>query len=153
MMQIYRISKEKYAGDLSGLGAKKYGGRWNPIGMPVVYGSSSRALAVLELIVHINAKRALDHTYCITTIEVDSELFIDIPPAIIPIKAKELDFPIHWQITQDCFNTKHMLAMQVPSIIVPQEKNYILHVDHAKFEEQVKVLNIEPFAIDIRLSS
>lgn len=43
------------ADDLSGEGAEQTGGRWNRVGTPMVYTSSTRAIATLETIVHLNA--------------------------------------------------------------------------------------------------
>src|SRR5690625_1449704 len=53
-MKVFRISKTKYAEDLSGMGSKLYGGRWNAVGTPCIYTSESRALAVLEYSVNVN---------------------------------------------------------------------------------------------------
>lgn len=47
----YRFVEPKWSGEgdrLSGLGAKQFGGRWNPIGLAVVYGSSSPVGAAEE---------------------------------------------------------------------------------------------------------
>ncbi len=51
-MITYRIARRPYAG-LTGEGARLYGGRFNPPGIPAVYTSQSIALAVLEILVHI----------------------------------------------------------------------------------------------------
>ncbi len=55
---LWRIAPdtpEFTADDLSGRGAELSGGRWNRPGTPVVYASSSRALACLESIAHLGA--------------------------------------------------------------------------------------------------
>ncbi|MBM2839324.1 MAG: family phosphorylase, partial [Deltaproteobacteria bacterium] len=51
-MDLFRIAKTKYINDLSGNGARVYGGRWNEKGVAVIYTSESRALAALEFLVH-----------------------------------------------------------------------------------------------------
>src|SRR5438105_2051878 len=52
-MIVYRLSKQEYADDLSGRGAEINGGRWNNKGLAALYTANSRALAVLEVAVHI----------------------------------------------------------------------------------------------------
>ena len=52
-MIVYRLSREKYARDLSGEGARKAGGRWNSRGIPLVYTSQSISLCALEVAVHL----------------------------------------------------------------------------------------------------
>jgi RES domain-containing protein len=49
----YRVVRRHYAG-LTGEGARLYGGRFNPPGIPAVYTSQSIALAVLEILVRID---------------------------------------------------------------------------------------------------
>lgn len=43
------------AHDMSGKGAERTGGRWNRLGTPMLYAASSRALACLESVVHVQA--------------------------------------------------------------------------------------------------
>ena len=53
-MQIWRICRERFADEaFSGTGARRFGGRWNSPGVPMVYASSSLALAAIELFVHL----------------------------------------------------------------------------------------------------
>lgn len=47
------------ADDLTGTGAKRFGGRWNRRGTPMVYASGSRALTCLETVVHLGRTPAL----------------------------------------------------------------------------------------------
>jgi RES domain-containing protein len=42
------------------------------------------------------------------------------------------------------------LALVVPSVLVPQEKNYVLNVAHGQFAS-VRIANTEPFSFDERL--
>ena len=52
-MEVFRVSATRRARDLSGVGARLHGGRWNHKGFPVVYASTSRSLASLEFLVHV----------------------------------------------------------------------------------------------------
>jgi RES domain-containing protein len=52
-VRAWRLTPTRHAESaLSGAGAARYGGRWNPKGRPVVYLASSLALATLEVVVH-----------------------------------------------------------------------------------------------------
>ena len=62
-MIVWRVTRKAHAEQplsgnaanqpLSGEGAKRYGGRWNHIGVAVVYTSQSLSLAVLEYLVNL----------------------------------------------------------------------------------------------------
>ena len=52
-MRVFRIQNRRYAESfLDGEGARLNGGRWNPVGTPLVYTSTTPELAVLEVMVH-----------------------------------------------------------------------------------------------------
>jgi RES domain-containing protein len=63
------MARRRYA-DLNGAGARLYGGRYNPIGVPAVYASGSISLAALEVLVHL-AKSEIPDDYVALGIEVD----------------------------------------------------------------------------------
>src|SRR5436190_6244566 len=55
MPEAWRIIKQKHvATAFTGKGAADSGGRWNSRGVAVVYASSSKSLAALEMLVHLN---------------------------------------------------------------------------------------------------
>ena len=58
MTTAWRICRRPFA-DLSGEGARLYGGRWNFPGRPVVYAAEAAALAVLEVRVHLDLDGSL----------------------------------------------------------------------------------------------
>jgi RES domain-containing protein len=60
------VVRRRYAG-LAGEGARLYGGRYNPPGIPAVYTSQSIALAVLEILVHID-KAEVPNDYIVMAI-------------------------------------------------------------------------------------
>ena len=47
-MLVYRLVRRPYASQLDGYGAALFGGRWNSVGLPVIYTAQHRSLAVLE---------------------------------------------------------------------------------------------------------
>jgi RES domain-containing protein len=51
-MVVYRIIPARHASDLTGEGSRFHGGRWNPPGIPMLYTSSSVALAFIECFVN-----------------------------------------------------------------------------------------------------
>jgi hypothetical protein len=58
-MRIWRLCREPYAAEaFSGEGARRFGGRWNSRGVPMVYASTSLALAAIELFVHLEPGQA-----------------------------------------------------------------------------------------------
>ena len=67
-MIIYRFAHKKFAGDLSGTGAKLNGGRWNFTGIPVVYSSEHISLGLLEILANANT---LDDLQNIQLLEIE----------------------------------------------------------------------------------
>ena len=57
LMLPYRTAEEQFARDLSGDGARTYGGRWNSKGTPLIYTSESVALAALEVLVRTSTPK------------------------------------------------------------------------------------------------
>lgn len=68
-MLAWRLCRAPFA-DLTGEGARRYGGRWNRPGRPIVYAASSAALAVLGVRVHLDLPpELLPDDYRLLTIE------------------------------------------------------------------------------------
>lgn len=151
-MNLYRITKTKYANDISGEGAKMYGARWNRPGMAVLYTSEARSLALLELIVHFESKNAfkLPHSYISLEIE---NLFIEtLDKSLLPKNKLEPNDVRLWKITDYYFKEKKVLALRVPSILIPEENNIILNAEHADYQS-IKVINIESINLDERFKN
>jgi len=149
-MIVYRLCKKSYINDLSGRGAEINGGRWNNKGRPVLYTACSRALAVLEVAVHIPLG-IIPIDYFMTSIEIP-----DIGTSNINI----IDLPSNWsrnpivKTTQymgdDFLNANKHLILQVPSATVPGDFNYLINPMHPDFK-LVKIVMTEPFEFDTRL--
>ena len=149
-MVLYRIVKCSYADDLSGTGARLFGGRWNSECKPAVYLASSRALALLEVLVHLQPLMIPDD-YCLTEIEVPDNSITEVAIADLPGNWKDISPPVALRQTGDEFLKKQThLLMKVPSSIVPMEYNYLLNPRHEGMKK-VKILKKAPYSFDERL--
>ena len=149
---VYRLIKERFlATPLSAEGARRLGGRWNPPGFGILYTSASPELALLEQIVHL---RSLPYSELPKLVL----LTLTLPE---PIRRIELsDLPTNWQDEAD-FSANHqfladwltkpeVLAVGVPSAVVPDSVNYLLHPGHPSFAK-ITVARTSIFPIDPRL--
>ncbi len=148
-MLLYRLTKNIYSTDLSGAGARLYGGRWNSEGRAMVYLASSRSLAVLEALVHLPPTNVPDD-YCMITIETPDD-FIHIDEAQLPQNWQDHpDLDVLKQMGNTFLLGKKNLLLKVPSAIVNEEYNYLLNPAHPD-AQKVKLKNIQPFNFDNRL--
>ena len=150
MPDAWRIVKEKHtAVAFSGEGANKAGGRWNSRGVSVVYASSTRALAALESLVHLNPP--VFFKYVSIQTKFDAALV-----EILPAKG----LPADWRVQPPSPSTKAIgdawarerrsAVLQVPSVIIPGEANFLLNPAHPDFKK-ITIGKPEPFAFDARL--
>ncbi|MDY8138150.1 RES family NAD+ phosphorylase [Aquimarina sp. 2201CG5-10] len=149
-MLVYRIAKQKYIKDLTGIGAKTVGGRWNPKGVAVLYTSTSAALSALEVLAHLPAAYLPDDM-SIASIEVPDSSISSIDIKELPKNWNEIPpstgiqhFAMNW------ISENQYLGLKVPSIIIPREQNLLINPLHPEFSK-VKLINIEPFSFDTRL--
>lgn len=152
-MKVYRIEREKYLETtLSGFGAAQTDGyRWNSLNTYLVYTAESRALATLEVSVHLDLSEDLpiDRYYV--------EIFIPDDIKILELKPKDL--PDNWDIhppsieTQyigdDFVNDNEAAVLKVPSCIVPLEYNYLINPNHPDSKE-ISVISSKPLTFDKR---
>ena len=149
-MIVFRLCKQAYVNDLSGRGAEINGGRWNGKGNPALYTAGSRALAVLEVAVHV-PYGILPTNYRMITIEVPHESMEVFAVADLPSDWNRNPFARSSQYLGDDFlNAKKNLLLQVPSTTVAGDFNYIINPNHPDFNK-LKVLAVEPFEFDSRL--
>jgi RES domain-containing protein len=149
-MIVFKVGKAKFSKDLSGEGARLFGGRWNHILTPCVYTSESRALAVLEYSVNVTIED-IPRSLCITTFE-------------IPDKGIEKfairDLPGNWQDSPAPASTKDFGTsllttgatpiIQIPSAVISQEFTFILNPKHSDCKN-IKILDVTDFVYDVRI--
>ncbi|WP_259066400.1 RES family NAD+ phosphorylase [Mucilaginibacter sp. X4EP1] len=149
-MILYRIAKCIYADDLSGTGARLYGGRWNSEGKSAVYLASLRSLALLEVLVHL-PPLLIPSDYCLAEIEVPEDSIGVIASEELPVNWAAISPPLALKQLGDEFLQKQAyLILKLPSAIVPKEFNYLLNPLH-KDIKKVKILQKQHFNFDERL--
>lgn len=132
--RIWRIGADTAAyeaDDLSGRGAELYRGRWNEKGTPMVYASTSRALACLETSAHLTAGVPLPLNRYLVEISfpVASWLAAERAPLTVGWDAiPEGRVSISWG-TDWAARCRSLLAI-VPSVIVPEEENVLINPRH-----------------------
>ncbi len=150
-MIVFRLSKSKFANDLSGKGAEKSGGRWNSKVTSMVYTSESRALCTTEIAVHTPLGN-LPLDYKLITIEI---------PDITHIQEVNIkDIPSDWKLFPHVHATREIgdrfvsegifPVLKVPSAAVQDEFNYLVNPVHID-SKKIVVKAIESFNFDERL--
>jgi RES domain-containing protein len=148
-MIVYRLATAQYKDDLSGTGAKLFGGRWNSAGIPVLYSTENISLAVLEILVRAD-KHTVPDSYHLIKINIPGTATAT-PITIEKLKKSWRDDIGYTQWMGDEFlKSNEGLLLKVPSAIVDQENNYLLNTNHKDFQK-VKIQQTSPFNFDKRL--
>lgn len=140
------------AHDLSGKGAERSGGRWNRIGTPLVYASTTRALACLETLVHL-ARHPLPLNRYLVELIVPGDAWeraAELDPATLvgwdaePAGKASLDWGSAWA------QGGSTLMARVPSAIVPEECNVLINPAHPHIAT-IRAAKIRRWLYDTRL--
>ena len=147
----YRLVKARHAATaFDGAGARRFGGRWNSPGVLVSYASGSVSLAILEVLVHLDAA-ALLSAYSLCPVEFDEPLVEWVEAAALPRGWRDYPAPPELRALGDAWaESGRSAVLQVPSAIVPDESNYLLNPVHADFS-RIRLKPPEPFRWDPRI--
>ena len=150
MLEAWRMVKEKHvATAFSGEGAAKTGGRWNSRGVGVVYASATRSLAALETLLHLNPPMMFD--YKIIRVEFDESLVGRLKLAALPSDWKAEPPPLSTRrLGDEWARALRSAILAVPSVIIPEERNYLLNPAHPDFRK-IAIGPPAGFAFDPRL--
>jgi RES domain-containing protein len=150
-MRVYRIARKKHLDDLTGAGAKTFGGRWNHRGTAMLYTSETRSLAMVEFLVHVSWMQA-PSDLGIATLEIANEIE---PESLSPADRPEdwRDFPAPRKLADlgtGWANSKRSLLLRVPSAVIEQEHNILINPGHSDIV-RVNVLEVKDLEFDRRL--
>ena len=146
MVTAWRVVKWRFASEaFDGEGARISGGRWNSAGSAVVYTSATTSLGLLEILAHTKAR--LRPFYFTVPVTFDAELVETVGPEILPPDWRSLPSPFALKrIGDEWVHSKRSCVLEVPSVIVPHESNFVLNPNHPEFAS----LEIgEPINLDI----
>ncbi len=151
-MEVFRITQEQFADDLTGNGARLFGGRWNNEGLFALYTSSSRSLALLETLAHTPAKMLGVRIYNLITVSIQDDMIAEqILISSLPSGWDEPDTrPVTKKLGDKFLRDKKKLLIAVPSVLMPEESNYILNPLHTDMRK-VKIINKRRIYFDKRM--
>jgi len=149
-VRVWRIASAAHA-TFDGEGARRYGSRWTPRGLPAIFTSATLSLAALERFVNTDPDlEPVD----LVTIAVDIETNIAIETVTVA------DLPADWRtypappalatIGERWLRESTSAVLSVPSVVIPTERNFILNLTHADFARLV-INRSEPFSFDPRM--
>ncbi len=148
---MYRIARSRFINDLSGEGARIYGGRWNSKGTSVLYSSLNRSLATLEVLANVT-NEDLPVDLCIAEIKIfDNAEVKTVSISELPGDWDSYPAPLILnKFGNEWIKENKMLCLRVPSAVVKKEWNILLNPDHQQFR-YVKITNIDEINFDNRL--
>jgi RES domain-containing protein len=147
IVYAWRLTARVHIGTaLSGEGARLYGGRWNSRGTPVAYLASSRPLAVLEVLAQLTSAAGLAR-YALLPVAFDSDHVAELPS--LPSDWRAMPSPRSTaQVGNAWAAAQTSLVLRVPSVVLPDEDNYLLNPQHPAFAAietgEARDLDIDP---------
>ena len=152
VIRAWRLSKARYAGDLTGQGAARDGQRWNQSGQRAVYLGLTPEITVLEVLVHLNGVLIAPLVLSAYEVPAGSGLISEAEPETLPAGWNAIP---HGQASAvfggEWLRDGGQLGLLLPSVVVPQARNLLLNPLHPAMSK-VALVHQEPFQLDERLA-
>ena len=154
-MRIWRLCREPFAAQaFSGEGARRFGGRWNSRGVPMVYSSTSLSLAAIELFIHLEPGLAPDDLVYVSAELPEGEPARTLEPDELPegwwTDEPPRGVPTTRQLGDAWIAGRESLAMRVPSVPIRSEWNVLVNPLHLRMSE-LRIEAAQPFVFDARM--
>lgn len=128
-----------------------HSGRWHRKGIEVIYAAENPSLALLETMVHVEEASLLGFDFVAIPIRFDDEHLEALESDRLPEDWKAWPWPAGTQhVGTQWILEQRSVILQVPSVVVPHQMNYLINPSHPKFPE-LEIGPPEPFPIDSRL--
>ena len=150
-MEVFRLSREKFALPLSGKGAAMKGARWNSVGVELIYTAENRSLAMAEVAIHLTLA-TVPGDYVMQTIYLPDDISIQkLTIGELPTDWNVFPHPNSTQIIGDRFMAGgDYCVLQAPSVVTQGDYNLLINPHHPEFA-RVKVIGVEKFPFDKRV--
>jgi len=150
-MLVYRLTRERFAHTLSGKGAAIKGGRWNSVGVELLYTASNRSLAMAEVAVHLTLATLPADFMMVSILIPDSLLVQEIPLSQLPTNWQSFPHPSSTQVFGDQFVAENKsCVLKIPSVVTQGDFNFLINPNHPDFAK-VEIQSIEKFPFDQRI--
>jgi RES domain-containing protein len=151
-LRAWRLVKAAHgATAFDGEGARRFGGRWNARGTPMVYLGGTLSLAALEVFVHLTAEDARLEFVAMAVDIPDAVASEDLDPKALPRDGRSEPPPAACQAPGTAWvKGGGSAVLRVPSVIVPVEWNVLLNPRHPDFR-RIRIGAPEPFGFDTRM--
>ncbi len=149
----WRLTTPRYA-DLSGEGARRAGGRWNPRGAAVVYAGDHPALAVAEYLVHVRDPEDLPDALVFLRVAVPDDVAV---AAVTRAELERADPDWRRAASPGCLAAGAAwlaggaaAVLRVPSAVVPLAENVLLNPAHPD-AARCTIVETIPYVFEPRL--
>ncbi len=147
-MRAYRLTRAKYPA-FAGRGSLLANGRWHWAGVPIIYCAESRALAVLETLVHAR-KDQIPSDYVFYEVILDDSMIEIISRDQVPQDWRAMEPSATRSVGTRWMESRRSLGLVVPSVVIPDERNLLLNPEHPDLTS-IQVAGPQPFQWDPRL--
>jgi len=126
-MRVFRLHRRsRPAADYQG--SLIQSNRWNPTGVPILYCSAALSLACLEVLVHLTAEE-IPPDYVYSSAELPK------PTEDADFQGELVDADATRRYGHYWVRSRRSLAILVPSVVIPEERNALLNPLHPDFSE------------------
>lgn len=115
----------------SGNGARRFGGRWNPPGLPSIYAGTSFALCLLEVLVHANRLTPPSAARCVEAVVPDGVSRETFDPAAHRGWDDPHDVSVAQAFGAAWLRGRRSVLLLVPSVVTGgRDVNAVVNPDH-----------------------
>ncbi len=150
MIQLWRLYREQYGAGLDGIGGTFADGRWHSRGQRAVYFGASASITVLERLAHLDPDLLPDDLQLGLFELSDSKKH----PSVTQLKKLPANWAqdLNWsrRTGNEWLESQSHCLLAVPSVILPEETNYLLNPLHPA-AKSIHLVKKRPFHFDSRL--